>query len=47
MKEKDAETVATIMMQYPHLRVKRLMDNELKLADAREEKPIIQSLITL
>jgi VIT1/CCC1 family predicted Fe2+/Mn2+ transporter len=29
------------------LRVKRLMDNELKLADAREEKPIIQSLITL
>ena len=47
MQKDHAWQTVDIMRQYPDLRVKRMMDNELWLADAREDKPLVQWLITL
>lgn len=47
MKKEDAWQMVAILTKYPDLRVKWMMDNELGIADAREDKPAIQWLITL
>jgi VIT1/CCC1 family predicted Fe2+/Mn2+ transporter len=47
MKEDHAWELVSIMRQYPDLRVKWMMDNELCMSDVRNDKPVIQWLITL
>jgi VIT1/CCC1 family predicted Fe2+/Mn2+ transporter len=47
MKEDHAWQMVEIMRQYPDLRVKWMMDNELCMSDVRDDKPVIQWLITL
>ena len=47
MKQEHAWQIVDIMKQYPDLRVKWMMDNELWMSDVRDEKPVVQWLITL
>jgi VIT1/CCC1 family predicted Fe2+/Mn2+ transporter len=47
MQKDHAWQIIDIMRQYPDLRVKRMMDNELCMSDIRDDKPIIQWMITL
>jgi len=47
MQKDHAWQIVDIMRQYPDLRVKWMMDNELWMSDVREDKPVIQGLITL
>ena len=47
MKQEHAWQIVDIMRQYPDLRVKRMMDNELCMSDVRDDKPILQWIITL
>ncbi len=42
MEKEDARQTVAILMKYPDLRIKWMMDNELGIADAREDKPAIQ-----
>lgn len=43
----DAWQLVAIMRQYPALRVKRQMDNELAMADVRDDNALAQGFITL
>ena len=43
----EATQMTDIMVKHPEIWVKRQMDNELGMPDVRDEKPIIQGLITL
>lgn len=43
----EATQMTDIMVKHPEIWVKRQMDNELGIPDVRDEKPIIQGLITL
>jgi VIT1/CCC1 family predicted Fe2+/Mn2+ transporter len=47
MQKDHAWQIIDIMRQYPDLRDKRMMDNELCMSDIRDDKPIIQWMITL
>lgn len=47
MKQSDAWQIINVMKQYPELRVKWMMDNELGMSDVRDDKPVVQWLITL
>lgn len=47
VKKDDAWQIVDIMRQYPELRVKRQMDNELWMADVRDDNAIAQWFITL
>lgn len=45
--EHEAVQIIDIMVKHPELRIKRQMDNELWIPDVREQKPVIEGLITL
>lgn len=45
--DSEAQQMTNIMSKHPELRIKWQMDNELGMPDVRDEKPIIQGLITL
>lgn len=47
MKKEHAWQTIDIIRQYPELWVKWMMDNELWMSDVRDDKPIVQGLITL
>ncbi|HMY80226.1 MAG TPA: VIT1/CCC1 transporter family protein [Candidatus Absconditabacterales bacterium] len=47
MSPTDAQQYIQIISQYPTLWTKWMMDNELQLPDSLNEKPLIQSIITL
>ncbi len=47
VEQSDAKQMTDIMVQHPELRIKWQMDNELGMSDVRDDKPVIQGLITL
>ncbi len=47
MGKEHAWQTVDIIRQYPDLRVKWMMDNELWMSDVRDDKPVVQGLITL
>ena len=47
MKHEDASKYIGILKQYPELRTKRMMDNELEMSDVRQDPALLQWVITL
>lgn len=47
MKSEDATQMVGLMRSYPDLRLKWQMDNELAMADVRDDNAILQGVITL
>ena len=45
--ESEAVQIIDIMVKHPEVRIKRQMDNQLWIPDVRDQKPIIEGIITL